>query len=142
MAIGPWLFTNTTRPKILDGTFASGSSWKVALFLSTSNIGANSTSYASLTNEHANASGYVTGGIAVTASIVGTTSAEWRFAFNPTWTASGGNILARYAVLYKVAGDVFAYCFLDTAPADVTISSGQTLTLDSDGAPGPVATLA
>jgi hypothetical protein len=141
-AAGLWTLTNAARTKILDGTFASGSSWKVALFLSTSNIGPASTTYAGVTNEHANANGYTTGGIAVTATLSGTTSVAWNFTTSPVWTASGGSITARYAVLYKVSGDVFAYCLLDNTPADVTASSGNTLPVDSDGSPNPVFTLA
>lgn len=142
MAAGTWSFTNTSRTKVFDGTFASGSSWKVALFLSTSNIGATSTTIAGVTNEHANANGYTTGGVAVTAVLTGTTSVTWTFSSNPSWTASGGSIVARFAVLYKVSGDVFAYCLLDSTPADVTTTTGNTFTVDSDGTPGPVMTLA
>jgi hypothetical protein len=65
------------------------------------------------------------------------------FRHNPVWTASGGSIVARFAVLYKVSSDdVMAYCLLDATPADVTVTTGNTLTLDSDGTPGPVLTLA
>lgn len=145
MASGPWLFTNTTRTKILDGTFASGGSWKVALFLSTSNLSASSTTYAGLTNEHANANGYTTGGVAITALLAGTTSVTWSFhptPGNPIWTATGGNIVAKWGVLYEVSGDVFAYYLLDSGGANVTATAGNTLTVDSDGTPGPVLTLA
>ncbi len=143
MAAGAWVLTNAARTKILDGTFASGSSWKVALFLSTSNIGVASTTFAGVTNQHAAANGYTAGGIAVTAALSGTTSVTWSFASNPVWTASGGSIVARYAVLYKVSSDdVMAYCLLDSTPADITTTAGNTLQLDSDGTPGPVLTLA
>jgi hypothetical protein len=143
MAAGAWTFTNTARTKILDGTLASGSSWKVALLLSTSNISVASTTFAGVTNEHAAANGYTAGGIAVTPVLSGTTSVTWSFVTNPVWTASGGSIVARFAVLYKVSsGDIMAYCLLDSAPADVTTTNGNTLTVDSDGTPGPVLTLA
>jgi len=66
MAAGAWTFTNGGRTKLLDGTFDIDSdTYKCALFLSTSNIGAASTTYAGVTNEHANANGYTTGGIGV-----------------------------------------------------------------------------
>lgn len=143
MAAGAWTFTNGARTKLLDGTFdIDTDSWKVALFLSTSNIGAASTTYAGLTNEHANANGYTTGGIAVTLVLAGTTSVTASFATNPVWTASGGSIVARYAVLYEVSGNVLCYCLLDSTPADVTVTTGNTLTIDSDGTPNPVFTLA
>src|SRR6266571_4675204 len=79
-----WSFTNTGRTKILDNTgfdIDSGS-YKVALFLSTSNIGAASTTYAGVTNEVANANGYTTGGIAVTFTLSGTTTVTATFASN------------------------------------------------------------
>ena len=143
MAAGAWSFTNGARTKLLDGTFDIDSdSWKVALFLSTSNIGASSTTYAGVTNEVAQANGYTTGGIAVTLVLAGTTSVTASFSSNPVWTASGGSITARFAVLYEVAGNVLCYCLLDSTPADVTVTSGNTLTIDSDGTPNPVFTLA
>lgn len=143
MAAGAWTFTNGGRTKLLDGTFdIDTDSYKCALFLSTSNIGAASTTYAGLTNEHANANGYTTGGIAVTFTLAGTTSVTASFATNPVWTASGGSIVARFAVIYEVAGNVLCYCLLDSTPADVTTTTGNTLTIDSDGSPSPVFTLA
>lgn len=143
MAAGAWTFTNSTRDKILKSQFDFDSdTWKVALFLSTSNIAVTSTTYAALTNEHANANGYTTGGITVTFAFAGTTSETVSFVSNPVWTASGGSIVARFAVLYESAGDVVCYCLLDSTPADVTATTGNTLTIDSDGTPNPVFTLA
>lgn len=130
MAAGAWTFTNGGRTKLLDGTFDIDSdSYKCALFLSTSNIGAASTTYAGVTNEVASANGYTTGGIAVTFTLSGTTTVTATFASNPVWTASGGSITARFAVVYEVAGNVLCYCLLDSAPADVTTTSGNTLTV-------------
>ena len=45
------------------------------------------------------------------------------------WTASGGSIVARFAVIYKSAGNVLCYCLLDSTPADVTATTGNTLTV-------------
>lgn len=129
MAAGTWTFTDATRTSISDGTFKSGDTWKMALFLSTSNIGTGSTTYAALTNEHANANGYTTGGIAITFSLSGTTSVKWDIGTDPVWTASGGSITARFAVIYEVAGNVLCYCLLDSTPADVTATDGNTLTV-------------
>lgn len=131
MAAGAWTFTNATRTSILNGTFDIDSdTYKVALFLSTSNIGAASTTYAGLTNEHANANGYTTGGITVSPlSLAGTTTVNMDFGTDPVWTASGGSIVARFAVLYESGGNVVAYCLLDSTPADVTITTGNTLTV-------------
>ena len=68
MAAGAWTFTNAGRTSLLNGDFDINSdTWKMALFLSTSNIGAGSTTFAGLTNEHAAANGYTAGGIAISA---------------------------------------------------------------------------
>jgi hypothetical protein len=46
-------------------------------------------------------------------------------------------------VLYKSASDVLAFSLLDSAPADVTVASGNTLTIKSDNtASNPVLTVA
>lgn len=129
MSAGAWTFTNEGRTKILDGTLASGSTFKCALFLSTSNIGSGSTTYAGLTNEVANANGYTTGGVSVTPSLSGTTTVTETVTGNPVWTASGGSITARFAVIYVVGGHVLCYCLLDSTPADVTATDTNTLTI-------------
>lgn len=131
MAAGPWQPTTTCREKILKGQFDwDTDTWKVALFLSTSNIAVGSTTYAALTNEHANANGYTTGGITVTFTFAGTTTVTVDFNSVPVWTASGGSIVARYAVIYESGGDVAFFCELDSTPADVTATAGNTLTID------------
>lgn len=130
MAAGAWTFTNGGRTKLLDGTFDIDSdTWKMALFLSTSNLGASSTTYAGLTNEHANNNGYTTGGISVTLTLSGTTTVTVDVSSDPVWTASGGSIVARFAVIYEVSGNVLAYVLLDSSPADVTATDGNTLTV-------------
>jgi hypothetical protein len=117
MAAGPWTFPDASRAKLIDGTFdVADDTFKMALFLSTSNIGAASTTFAGVTNEHAAANGYTAGGIAVDLT-------------DPVWTASGGSIVARFAVIYEVGGDVLCYCLLDSTPANVTATTGNTLTV-------------
>jgi hypothetical protein len=141
MAAGNWTMTNGGRTKLLDGTFDIDSdSWKMALLLSTSNIGAASTTYAGLTNEVANANGYTTGGTAVALTLSGTTTVTVAMTTAPVWTASGGSITARYAVIYEVGGNVLCYALLDSTPADVTATDGNPLTVGSNG--GTVFTLA
>lgn len=128
-AAGAWTFTNAGRTDLLNGTFDLDSdTFKMALFLSTSNIGSGSTTYAGLTNEHSNANGYTTGGTAITLSLSGTTTVTVD-STDATWTASGGSIVARFAVIYEVGGRVLCYCLLDSTPADVTVTTGNTLTV-------------
>lgn len=129
-AAGTWTFTNEGRTKLLDGTFdLDTDSFKLALLLSTSNIGAASTTHAAVTNEHANANGYLTGGTAVTLTLAGTTTVTVDISVDPVWTATGGPITARFAEIYEVAGRVLAYGLLDAAPADVTATDTNTLTV-------------
>lgn len=142
MAAGKWTLPTAALTSLLNGTFdVDTDSYKVALFTSSSNIGAGSTTFAGVTNQVAQANGYTTGGISVTLNLSGTTTVSVTFATNPVWTATGGSITARFAVLYEVGGNVLAYCLLDSAPADVTATDGNTLTIDSDGSPSPVFTL-
>lgn len=130
MAAGAWTFTNTGRTSLLNGTFDIDSdTWKMALFLSTSNIGAASTTYAGVTNEHANANGYTTGGQTIALTLAGTTTVTVDITTDPVWTASGGSITARFAVIYESGGNVLCYCLLDSTPADVTATTGNTLTV-------------
>lgn len=129
MAAGSWTLTNATRTNLTNGIYLDADSYKIALFLSTSNIGSGSTTYAGLTNEHANANGYTTGGNSVTLSRSGTSTVTFDTTDPAVWTASGGSIVARFAVLYEVGGNVLCYCLLDSTPADVTVTAGNTLTI-------------
>lgn len=129
MPAGNWTFPDGARTRLLNGTFdLDTDSFKMALFLSTSNLGAATTTYAGVTSEHAAANGYTTGGIAVTITLSGTTTVTVD-STDPVWTASGGSITARFAAIYEVAGDVLCYALLDSTPADVTATAGNTLTV-------------
>jgi len=142
-APGAWTLVNGARADILSGTFSVGSGYKVALVTSSSNIAASSTTWAAVTNEVASGNGYTTGGVAVTLSQTGTTSVNVYFSSNPSWTASGVSITARWAVLYKTGSNVVAFSLLDSAPADVVVASGNTLQIKSDNtASNPVLTVA
>jgi hypothetical protein len=133
MAAGQWTLTNTTRTKILNGQFASGDTYKVALFLSTSNLAVGSTTFAGCTNEVGTTNtGYATGGVASVISLAGTTSVTYSSTTNPTWTAGSANLTAKWAALYEVGGDVVCFVTLDSGGADVTTTSGNTLTITID----------
>jgi len=93
------------------------------------------TAKADVTNELSTANGYTAGG-ATLGSVTWTRSgATVTFdAADTVWTASGGSIVARYAVIYddtttSPADALVAYILLDTTPADVTTTAGNTLTL-------------
>jgi len=137
MAAGPWVIYNEAKlalgKKIFDLT---ADSFKIALFASTSNCGSAAlvtAQYATLTGELATANGYTLGGVVVGSD--SWTNAAGTETFNlasPSWTAAGGSIVARFAVLYDstpVNKDLIAYCLLDSTPADVTTTTGNTLTI-------------
>jgi hypothetical protein len=131
VAASAWTFTNAGRTSLLNGDFdLDTNTFLMALFLSTSNLGAGSTTYAGLTDEHANANGYTTGGVSMGAlTLSGTTTVTVDDPADVVWTASGGSIVARFAVIYESGGNVLAYALLDNSPADVTVTSGNTLTI-------------
>ena len=129
MAAGAWVFTNEGRTRLSTGEWLDADSFKIALFLSTSDIGAASTTYSTVSNEHSNANGYATGGKSVTLSRTGTTTVTFDATDPAAWTASGGSITAKFGVLYEVGGRVLAYFLLDSGGADVTATDGNTLTI-------------
>jgi hypothetical protein len=131
MAAGAWTATNATRTNVSNGVFLDADSYKIALVTNASNIGAGSTTFAGVTGEVAGGTGYTAGGNAVTLSRTGTTSVVLSLTAPTAWTASGGSIVARYGVLYEVGGNVVAYFLLDSTPADVTVTTGNTLTINA-----------
>jgi hypothetical protein len=137
-----WTFTDVGRTRLLNGTFdIDTDTFKMALLTSASNIGAGSTTFAGVTGEVGTTNtGYTAGGAAITLNLSGTTTVKVDITTDPVWTAGSANLTARFAVIYEVGGDVLCYCLLDSAPADVTVTSGNTLTVAA--AVGGVFTLA
>jgi hypothetical protein len=109
---------------------------KMALFLSTSNVGSATvgTTYSAATNEVATAYGYTAAGVTCAATWTNSAGTETFTCANGAWTASGGSIVARLAVLYdSTSGDLIAYSTLDSTPADVTATTGNVLTVAISG---------
>lgn len=141
MAAGKWKLYDLAKKYLADGTFDldNTSNWKMALFQSTSNadtLGGTNDVYGDLTNEVANANGYLTGGVALTSPTWTNSSGTITFDISDAvWTASGGSITARFAVIYQdatlnsIVKPILCVCLLDTTPADVTATTGNTLTV-------------
>jgi len=133
MAAGKWKLYDTAKQKIAQGIIdLDSNTLKVALFLSSSNCNTlTHDEYADLTNEHPNLNGYNTGGNTVTGNAVTNISGVTMFDMdNLLFTASGGNITARFAVLYDDTASgkpLIAVCLMDTTPADVTATSGDSI---------------
>lgn len=138
-AASTWAFYETFRLWLGDGTFdMDANTFKMALYLSTSNAATLTTNslLADLTNEHANANGYTTGGVTMTGVTWTRSAATIKFTSNAgQWAASGSSIVARFAVIYASgtlnghASPLVCYTLLDTTPADVTVTTGNTLTI-------------
>lgn len=143
-AAGKWKMYDLAKKYVGDGThdLDDTTNWKMALFLSTSNcntLSVGTAVYGDLTNEHANANGYMTGGVAIGSETWTNSAGTITFdAADGVWTASGGSITARFAVIYRnatvnsIVKPLLCVCLLDTAPADVTATSGNTLTVQNN----------
>lgn len=147
MAAGPWVvydkFKLALGNKLVD---LDSDTIKVALFTSSSNAGSAAlatATYAALTNQVANGNGYTTGGVTVASTYLNAGGTLTFDIADPSWTAAGGAITARFAVIYSdtaASKDLIAYCLLDSTPADVSVTAGNTLAIEI--AAGGVFTLA
>jgi len=130
MAAGNWTFPNAARTSLLDGSFdLDTDTFKIALFTSSWD-GPGATTYGT-TNEVATNYGYTQGGITINQLVLsGTTTVKVDNSVSIVWTASGGgSIVARYAAIYANGGKFLCYCLLDSSPADLTVTTGNTLTI-------------
>lgn len=110
--------------------------FKVTLHSSAYTFAATHSVYADLTNELATANGYTNGGLALSTVTWSQASGTATFdAADSVWTASGGSIVARRAVLRAIGtfnsqvDPLVCSILLDTTPADVTTTTGNTLSL-------------
>lgn len=141
MPAGKWKVYEAAKEYIGDGTIdLDSSTFKMALFLSISNCDTLSVNdaLADLTNEVAGLFGYTTGGVTLTAVTWNNAAGTMTFdCDNAVWTASGGVITARFAVIYRsgisgsplVTDALLCVCLLDTIPANVSATDGNTLTV-------------
>lgn len=135
-AAGKWKMYEQAKLQFANGLIDFDThAFKINLYLSTSNCDTLTThdELTDLTNQVATANGYTQNSKAVTittANSSGTITIDETT--NPVWTASGGSITARFAVIYDDthASDIPVFvCLLDTAPADVTATDGNTFTI-------------
>lgn len=135
MAAGPMTFYDILAESLADGTHDLDlHTFKVALFTSTYTPNdATDVSYSALTNEVAGVNGYTTGGYTLTGVTWSQTGGVATFdAADAAWTAAGGSLVARHAVIYNsTAGtnNLMAHFLLDSTPADVTVTDTNTLTI-------------
>lgn len=132
-------FYNNWKAAISDVAIRSATI-KVTLHSSGYTFAATHSVYADLTNELSTANGYTNGGATLASVTWSQTSGTATFdAADTVWTASGGSITARRAVIRAVGtfnsqvDPLIASILLDTTPADVTATAGNTLTLQWNG---------
>ncbi len=139
MAANAWLIYNGFKEFMGDGTIdMDNDTFQCCLFLSTSNAATLTTDvYASLTNEVATANGYTQGGTPLlSVTWVRSTVTTTFDSANPAWTASGGSITARFSVIFDTTPAAtptdpnVCYSLLDNAPADVTVTDTNILTIE------------
>ena len=134
MASDKWRRYNKFPEYAGDGTIdMDNDMFNVALYLSTSDCATlTETTYPS-TNEHAAASGYATKGQALDSVTWTESSGTITFdSANEVFTASGGSIIARFAQIFSdtaASDELVAYNLMDNAPADITATAGNTLTI-------------
>lgn len=135
MAADAWVIHDRFKEFMGDNTIdMDGDTFVIKLYLSTSNIATTSVGDATTaTNEHANANGYTTGGNTLTSVTWNRSTSTVTFdSADSVWTASGGSIVARFAAIVDTTpatDEVVAHCLLDNTPADVTATTGNTLTV-------------
>ena len=140
-AAGKWKLYETAKLAIANGEIDLGSdAFEIALYLSNSNcntLTGTTNKLASLSNQVATNYGYTQADGAAGGKVLSVTTSNSSGTIkvdgdDPVWTASGGSITARYAVMLDgthASNMAIAVCLLDTAPADVTATTGNTLTI-------------
>ncbi len=142
MTANAWDFYNEFTELIGDGTIdLDADAFNLGLYLSTSNAATLTLSgRAAVTNQHASANGYTQPGSAIDSPTwvrsTGTTTFD---SADEVFSASGGSIVCRFAVIdddtvtTPVADPLVCYSLLDNSPADVTATTGNTLTIAMHG---------
>lgn len=127
-------FYNNWKAAVSDVAIRSAT-LKLTLHSSSYTFAATHNVYADLTNELSTANGYTNGGQALAGVVWGQSGGTATFdATDLVWTASGGPLTARRAVLRAIGtfnsqvDPLILSILMDNTPADVTAPDGQPLT--------------
>jgi hypothetical protein len=131
MAAGTLTLYDAFAKSCADGTIDLDSdTFKVALLTSGYTPSQSHTQYSDLTNEVAAGTGYTTTGQALTNVTWSQTAGVATFTSDfALWTAAGGSITARFAVIYddtSVNDELVGYMLLVSPAADVTATDTNT----------------
>lgn len=140
MAASPWVAFDKAALNILNGTIdmdnAGAGAFKCALLLNTWTPDVTQDDYSDLSaNEVATAFGYNAAGVALTGVALTEAAGVVKWTANTmAWTAAGGAIVARYAVIYHVAsGKLICYCEPESG-ADKTATDGNQFAIQPNAA--------
>jgi hypothetical protein len=133
MAADAWVLHDGFKLKKGNATInLAADSFVIRLATSASNITTTSVSDATtVTNELPTANGYTAGGQSVTSTWTASGNTVKFDVSDPSWTATGGSITARFAYLVNTTltpDEVVGYTLLDNAPADKTATDGNSFT--------------
>lgn len=142
MTAEAWVVHNQFKGQLgTDAVDLDGDTFKGILCTSASNIAAASTpNYdIGMTGEVADGSGYTTGGVTLTGVAWEESGGTVTFdCADMVWTASGGDIVARFAGIYDstpaIGKPIVAHSLLDDTPANVTATDGNTFTIGINAA--------
>ena len=133
-------FYNSFAEYLGDGTFDLNSDTiKVALVSSSYTFAATHTVWADASANEVSNSGYTAGGATLSVTYNRSSNVLTFDATDTAWTASGSSLVSRRAVIYKSGtansrvNPLIASILLDNTPADVTVTAGNTLTLQWNG---------
>jgi hypothetical protein len=135
MAAGNWIIYDSAKKLLCNGGIDFDSDTiKMALVTSSYTPALTHTQWSDVSgSELASGSGYTTGGATVSATVTNSGSTtKLSASADPSWTASGGSLTLRYAVLYKsgsgggLTNPLIGYVALDTA-SNITLADGTQL---------------
>jgi hypothetical protein len=131
MAADAWVIHDRSKEYMGDNTIdMDGDTFEMRLYTSASNIATTSVGDATTATSEVSGNGYAADVLATTWTSSGGTT-TWD-SDDGAYTASGGSITARFAAVIDTTttpDEVVCHSLLDDAPADVTVTDGNTLTI-------------
>ncbi len=138
-APGPLVFYREFKKYLGDGTFdMDANTFKAALLTSSYTPDTETDDILGdiSANEVASGNGYTTGGVTLGSVTWTRSTATVKFdAADAAWTGSAAGFVARYLVIYASGtlnshvNPLVGYMLLDSAPADVAVAAGNTVTV-------------